>query len=136
MVEESSLLEYLLQDHDRLRRALLVSGQGNVLQIGKYNIHIEQGQNLHIGDHIYQGPDVETLRQVMREVQAEIASDRYAASLQTYFRALRRYCAELPYLTLTDIRPPKNLDEVHCLPASAEGCEQRRADRDAPSHRC
>jgi HEAT repeat protein len=83
------------------------------LQIGKYNIHIEQGQNLHIGDHIYQGPDVETLRQVMREVQAEIASDRYAASLQEYFHALRRYCAELPYLTLTDIRPPKNLDEVY-----------------------
>jgi predicted NACHT family NTPase len=113
MTEESSLLEHLLQDRTLLRRVLLVSGQGNVLQIGKYNIHLEQGQNLHIGDHIYQGSDVETLRQVMREVQAEIASDRYAASLQAYFHALRRYCAELPYLTLTDIRPPKNLDEVY-----------------------
>jgi len=113
MTDEASLLEHLLQDRTFLRRVLLVSGQGNVLQIGKYNIHIGQGQNLHIGDHIYQGPDVETLRQVMREVQAEIASDRYAASLQEYFRSLRRYCAELPYLTLTDIRPPKNLDEVY-----------------------
>jgi HEAT repeat protein len=113
LIEKS--ISHSLSDNDvaTLRRVLLVSGQGNVLQIGKYNIHIEQGQNLHIGDHIYQGPDVETLRQVMREVQAEIASDRYAASLQEYFHALRRYCAELPYLTLTDIRPPKNLDEVY-----------------------
>jgi hypothetical protein len=90
MTEESSLLEHLLQDRAHLRRALLVSGQGNVLQIGKYNVHIEQGQDLHIGDRIYQGPDLETLRQVVREVQAEIASDRYDASLQEYFRALRR----------------------------------------------
>jgi len=128
MTEESSLLEHLLQDRTLLRRVLLVSGQGNVLQIGKYNIHLEQGQNLHIGDHIYQGSDVETLRQVMREVQAEIASDRYAASLQEYFRSLRRYCAELPYLTLTDIRPPKNLDEVY-VPLRARQRENEPSPR-------
>jgi len=52
MTEESSLLEHLLQDRTLLRRVLLVSGQGSVLQIGKYNIHIGQGQNLHIGDRL------------------------------------------------------------------------------------
>jgi HEAT repeat protein len=128
LIEKS--ISHSLSDNDvaELRRVLLVSGQGNVLQIGKYNIHIEQGQNLHIGDHIYQGPDVETLRQVMREVQAEIASDRYAASLQEYFRSLRRYCAELPYLTLTDIRPPKNLDEVY-LPLRVRQREEEASPR-------
>jgi len=125
LIEKSISHSFSGNDVAELRRALLVSGQGNVLQIGKYNIRIEQGQNLHIGDHIYQGPDLETLRQVVREVQAEIASDRYAASLQEYFRALRRYCAELPYLTLTDIRPPKNLDEVY-VPLRA-----RRREKDA-----
>jgi hypothetical protein len=140
MADELSLLEHLLQDRAFLRRILLVSGQGNVLQIGKYNIHIEQGRNLqigdrlgqeqglHIGDRIYQGPDLETLRQVVREVQAQITSDRYAASLQEYFHALRRYCAELPYLTLTDIRPPKNLDEVY-VPLRARQREEEMLPR-------
>lgn len=92
-----------------MRRALLASGQANVLQIGKYNINIGQGQNIQIGDRIYQGPDLETLRRLIQEVQAESTADRYAA----YFLALRTYCANLPYLTLHDIRPPKNLDEVY-----------------------
>lgn len=113
MAEGQLDLEHLLQDRAFLRRALLAGGQGNVLQIGKYNVRIEQGENLQIGDRIYQGPDLETLRRVVREVQAEIAADRYTASLQDYFRALRAYCASLPYLTLTGIRPPKNLDEVY-----------------------
>lgn len=114
-----SFLERLLQgtltdeDRVRLRRVLLISGQGNVLQVGKYNINIGQGQNIQIGNRVYQGPDLETLRRVVREVQADIAADRYAASLQAYFAALREYCRNLPYLTLYDIRPPKKLDEVY-----------------------
>lgn len=115
MTEGQFDLEHLLQDRALLRRALLAGGQGNVLQIGKYNICIEQGENLQIGDRIYQGPDLETLRRAVREVQAEIAADRYAASLQDYFRALRAYCASLPYLTMTGIRPPKKLHEVYLL---------------------
>lgn len=96
-----------------LRRAVLASGQANVLQLGKYNVSIEQGENIQIGDRIYQGPDLETLRRLVRQVQEQIAADSYAASLQEYFLALRTYCANLPYLTLRDIRPPKNLDEVY-----------------------
>lgn len=132
MAEEHPILEHLLRDRTLLRRALLAGGQGNVLQIGKYNVRMEQGENLQIGDRIYQGPDLETLRRAVREVQAEIAADRYAASLQDYFRALRAYCASLPYLTLTGIRPPKNLDEVY-VPLQARrrggGQEQEMASQ-------
>ncbi len=62
---------------------------------------------------VFKGTTSESVRDALQKVLERIASDRYAASLQAYFRALRRYCAELPYLTLTDIRPPKNLDEVY-----------------------
>jgi hypothetical protein len=40
-----------------LRRALLVGAQGNIVQVGKYNIHIGEGQDICIGDTVYQGPD-------------------------------------------------------------------------------
>lgn len=39
-----------------LRGVLLVGGQGNVVQVGKYNIHIGEGQDIRIGDTIYQLP--------------------------------------------------------------------------------
>jgi tetratricopeptide (TPR) repeat protein len=34
-------------------------------------------------------------------------------AVEDYLAALREYCANLPYLTLHDIRPPKTLDEVY-----------------------
>ena len=117
------------QDLSALRRALLASGQANVIQIGKYNVHIGQGENIQIGDRIYQGPDLETLRRLVRAAQEQIAADRYAASLQEYFLALRTYCANLPYLTLHDIRPPKNLDEVYVpLRAKPRSSSKDKAD--------
>ncbi len=126
--EWSSVLGHLLQDRARLRRALIASGESNVLQVGRYNIRIKKGQHLHIGDRIYQNPAVEMLRRAVRQVQAEIAADRYAASLQEYFRALRRYCASLPYLTLTDIRSPKSLDEVY-IPLRVRQREEEASPR-------
>lgn len=42
-----------------LRRALLASGQGNVVQVGKYNVVIHNGQDIRIGDTIYQLPPPE-----------------------------------------------------------------------------
>lgn len=34
-------------------------------------------------------------------------------AIEDYLAAVREYCANLPYLTLHDIRPPKTLDEVY-----------------------
>lgn len=43
---------YTEADLTALLRALLVDGNGNIiLQIGKYNVNIEQGQDIKIGDH-------------------------------------------------------------------------------------
>jgi len=77
-------------DRATLRRALLVIGQGNVVQVGKYNVHIAEGQDVRIGDTTYQGPDAaaiqEALRQVLRE-QSETPSDEHRAPLADHLIA-------------------------------------------------
>ena len=47
-----------------------------------------------------------------------------------YLAALRDYCANLPYLTLHDIRPPKTLDEVYVpLKARPLPCKDEKPKR-------
>lgn len=58
-----------------LRRALLVSGQGNVIQIGKYNVQISAGQNVYIGEVIYQGPEAAAICSALREVLTQASFD-------------------------------------------------------------
>lgn len=53
-----------------LRRALLISGQGNVVQVGKYSIQIGEGHKIRIGD-IYQGSDVSAIKTALRAVFQE-----------------------------------------------------------------
>ncbi len=87
----------------------------------------------------FKGPDANIIRQIFHQALAEIESDRYARSLQDYFRALRAYCASLPYLTLHDIRPPKTLDEVYVplqaqpQPREREEKTESQGPRDRPS---
>jgi len=50
-------------------------------------------------------PDLEALLARPRPLTTQAIED--------YLAALREYCANLPYLTLHDIRPPKTLDEVY-----------------------
>ena len=45
-----------------LRRVLLIGGQGNVVQVGKYNVQIGEGQDVRIGDTVYQGPDAAAIQ--------------------------------------------------------------------------
>ncbi len=49
-----------------LRRYLLVDPTRQVVQVGKYNVHIGQRQDIQIGDRIYQGPDAEAIQQALR----------------------------------------------------------------------
>ncbi|HHN93266.1 MAG TPA: hypothetical protein ENK17_00715, partial [Anaerolineae bacterium] len=58
-------------DLTALRRHMLLDPARDVVQIGKYNVHIGHGQEIQIGDRIYQGPDAETLRAVLRQVLDE-----------------------------------------------------------------
>jgi hypothetical protein len=54
-------------DVETLRQWLNSGGTQNV-QVGKYNVNIGQGQDIHIGDRTYQGLDAEAIREVARSV--------------------------------------------------------------------
>ena len=93
-------------------QVILATGERAVAMGGSANdVIIVTGDNDIIT--VFKGPDADALRRIFRQVQDEIAADRYACALQDYFRSLREYCRNLPYLTLYDIRPPKKLDEVY-----------------------
>ncbi|HEY9691092.1 MAG TPA: CHAT domain-containing protein [Oculatellaceae cyanobacterium] len=50
-------------------RRLLSEGKSeSLLSVGKYNVNIGQGQDIHIGDRTYQGLDAEAIREVTRSV--------------------------------------------------------------------
>jgi hypothetical protein len=70
----------------------------------------------------------ETLHQVYPEIPLYPPQ-----AVEDYLEDVRRYCAELPYLTLHDIRPPRTLDEVY-VPLQAR--PQMRPDRRATASSC
>ena len=76
---------YTDADRVALRRAPLVGGQGNVVQIGKYNVHIGEGQDIHIGP-IYHGADAEAIRAAVREALREQPVALTQAELAVAFR--------------------------------------------------
>ena len=61
-------------DMEMLRQQLSAGGQ-LVSQQSKYAVNLGQGQDIHIGDRLYQGADAETIRDtvwaIMQELQAE-----------------------------------------------------------------
>lgn len=59
------------EDIVALRCALVVSGEQNVVQLGKYNINISQGQDIQIGDRTYEGLSAEAIREVITVVLDE-----------------------------------------------------------------
>ncbi|WP_254447079.1 hypothetical protein [Dolichospermum sp. UHCC 0259] len=54
-------------DVESLRQWLNKSSIQN-LQVGKYNVNIGQGQDIHIGDRTYQGLDAQAIREVASAV--------------------------------------------------------------------
>ncbi|KST65136.1 CHAT domain-containing protein [Mastigocoleus testarum] len=63
------------RDIEALRQWLNSGGIQN-LQIGKYNINIGQGQDIHVGDRTYHGLDAQAIREVARVVtQGSNATD-------------------------------------------------------------
>jgi WD40 repeat protein len=58
-------------DLDLLRQHLSASGNQNTVQVGKYNVNIGQGQDIQIGDRIYQGVDAEALKETLRAILQE-----------------------------------------------------------------
>lgn len=74
----------------------------NALLVTRSNVQLTAEQ-----DVILQA--LESFRQRMTQDRAAQTQVRVAE----YLAAMREYCANLPYLTLHDIRPPKTLDEVY-----------------------
>jgi hypothetical protein len=64
------------QDIATLRQALTQAGAGTV-QMGKYNVAIERGEDIHIGDKVYQGADADIIKKTIRAVFAEIPSPQH-----------------------------------------------------------
>jgi hypothetical protein len=69
-----------------IRQKLAIGNQQNVVQLGKYNVNIEQGQDIQIGDRTYTGPDAETIKALLHEVIQELVNNN--PSLKTQFLAL------------------------------------------------
>jgi len=62
---------YTSEDLNRLRRLVTVHGDGNVVQVGRYNVRLDQARDIHLGDRIYRGLDAETIRDVLLTVVAD-----------------------------------------------------------------
>jgi hypothetical protein len=58
-------------DMEVLRQQLSAGGQ-LVSQQGKFAVNIGQGQDIHIGDRIYQGADAETIRDIVQATLKEL----------------------------------------------------------------
>jgi len=73
---------YTENDLAALTRELTVSSNQQVIQLGKYNINIGQGQDIHIGDRVYQGVSAaaiqeELFREVLRQQFFEVLLDAF-----------------------------------------------------------
>lgn len=53
-------------------RQWLIGGSQIVSQQGKYAVNLGHGQEIHIGDRIYQGADTEVIREIVRSILEEL----------------------------------------------------------------
>jgi hypothetical protein len=58
-------------DINTLHQWLAVDTERRTLQLGKYNINIGLGQEIQIGDTVYQGADAETIKALLQDVLQE-----------------------------------------------------------------
>ncbi|MFM7886386.1 MAG: hypothetical protein ACKPCM_06800, partial [Pseudanabaena sp.] len=77
-----------INDSDRLllRGLLTQNTEKTYFQLGKYNINISEGENIHIGDRIYHGANAEAIRKVLQE----IIEERKFRTLLTHCEYLER----------------------------------------------
>lgn len=62
-------------DLEIMRQLLSPTDTQNVIQLGKYNVNLGQGQgDIHIGDRIYQGASAEAIRDIIRSTLQELQS--------------------------------------------------------------
>lgn len=78
--EETEILDriarnvYSAEDLDRLRHLISVRGDRNTVQVGRHNVRLNHGRNIHIGDRIYRGMNAEMIRDVLAHVVDEVGN--------------------------------------------------------------
>lgn len=71
LLERITRGQFTDNDLQRLRQLIVYDSDRTTIQLGKYNVNIEQGQDIRIGDTIYQGSDAETIKELLRDVLQE-----------------------------------------------------------------
>ncbi len=66
-----------------LRQLLRTGDRQIALQLGKYNVNIGEGKDIHIGDRIYQKLDDEAIQAIIQAIQKKIQEDREASQPTT-----------------------------------------------------
>lgn len=98
-------------DLAELRQALIVRGEQNVVQVGRYNLNITQGRDIQVGDLIYQGPDAEAIQSIIRQVLDEYGSRKHTGVEERKSHSTR----ETLYSTLLPISEmPRYIYSVPC----------------------
>ncbi|AFZ01286.1 tetratricopeptide repeat protein [Calothrix sp. PCC 6303] len=68
MIERILSHQHTEADLVLLRQAISASSSQGTLQIGKYNVNIGEGKDVHIGDKVYHGADAEAIREIIKEI--------------------------------------------------------------------
>jgi tetratricopeptide (TPR) repeat protein len=105
------------EDVRALRIAAISSGEEGKIQFGKFIVNVGSGRDIQIGDRVVVGSTAEAIRHEIESVHSQIKNNLFDLSLREYFRALRQYSREFPYLsvdfplgkTLTDVYVPLDL---------------------------
>ncbi|NEO33820.1 MAG: signal transduction protein with Nacht domain protein [Symploca sp. SIO3C6] len=58
-------------DVEALQQALRLGNHQDLVQVGKYNVNISEGQDIYIGDRIFHGLDAEAIKEAVRAVLQE-----------------------------------------------------------------
>ena len=59
-------------DIELIQQLLMPGATPDVVQLGKYNVNIAEGKDIHIGDRIYQAASAEAIRNIIRSVLKEL----------------------------------------------------------------
>src|SRR5215510_11941864 len=84
---------YTPDDITELARVLTVADQDH-LQLGKYNVHITKGEDLQIGDRIYQGLDADTIQRFLDEILSAIENRHGRKSSEPTWSEIRKWYLE------------------------------------------
>lgn len=93
--------------------------QQTVSQSGKYAVNFDQGQNVYIGDRIYQGADAETIRMILDTVLREVPGlrrSRTETALLTYVQeeVNARLQQSLHHSILINLIKEQQVEQVDC----------------------